>query len=94
MNATVAQRMKFIDLVKSSENLVLSEIPMWAGLGGVRFLPSLYTEEGMSPETAKDEINNLNEHLVAQLRNTDSAFSLGKFFQHFGLNPKISYFFR
>ena len=51
---------------------------MWAGLGGVRYLMDIHAQEENFPPMAKEEINTLNEHLVNQLRNTDSAFSLGK----------------
>ncbi|RXG53148.1 Pyridoxal-dependent decarboxylase domain-containing protein 1 [Armadillidium vulgare] len=78
LNATVAQRKTFSELVESASNLQLAEIPMWAGLGGVRYIPEIYAAQENLPQAARIEINRLNEHLVSQLRNTDSAFSLGE----------------
>lgn len=78
LNATVKQREIFSDLVAKSPNLQLAEIPQWAGLGGVRFIPDLWLSQGPLPDSAKEDVNYLNSHLVEQLKATDSAFSLGK----------------
>jgi hypothetical protein len=45
-----------------------------------RYIPSAYVKEGLdlSDEIAKKEVNNLNIELVHKLKDTDSAFSLGK----------------
>ena len=42
LNATLKQREVFSDLVAASENLQLAEIPQWAGLGGVRYIPDVW----------------------------------------------------
>jgi len=82
LNATVAQRSKFIELMKEEPSVEYVDISHWAGLGGVRFIPqdlaANQESEGVAePETLK-LINQRNVELVATLRNTDSAFSLGE----------------
>ena len=87
LNATVCQREKFIKLIEAEKALELVEIPHWAGLGGVCFIPlELRQEEGKEDvETPRiynpDElqlINHRNLQLVNHLRALDSAFSLGE----------------
>lgn len=78
LNATVAQRKTFTELVSSANNLQLVEIPGWAGLGGVRYVADLWLDQNPLLESTKEDINALNVHLVSQLKATDSAFSLGK----------------
>ena len=39
LNATVCQREKFIELIEAEIKLQLVEIPHWAGLGGVCYIP-------------------------------------------------------
>ena len=88
LNATVCQRKKFIDLISREEKLDLVEIPHWAGLGGVCYIPPELqrpkSNEKTDPEAPKvftDEelqlINHRNLQLVNKLRSNDSAFSLG-----------------
>lgn len=78
LNATVKQREVFSALVGESDNLQLAEIPQWAGLGGVRYIPDIWLSQGALPDSAKEDVNFLNSHLVEQLKATDSAFSLGE----------------
>ncbi|KAF2346407.1 Pyridoxal phosphate-dependent decarboxylase, partial [Trinorchestia longiramus] len=78
LNATVKQREVFSELVSQSDNLQLAEIPQWAGLGGVRYVPDACLAQGALPDSAKEDVNFLNSHLVEQLKATDSAFSLGE----------------
>lgn len=78
LNATVAQRKTFTELVSSANNLQLVEIPGWAGLGGVRYVADLWLDQNPLSESTKEDINALNVHLVSQLKTTDSAFSLGE----------------
>lgn len=88
LNATVCQREKFIQLIKTEDKLEHVEIPHWAGLGGVCYIPpELRTNPSEDLEAAKNKsysqedlqlINHRNLHLVSQLRNLDSAFSLGE----------------
>ena len=63
------------------------DIAHWAGLGGVRYIPSEYVEleteaqtETARQLTEEEEklVNQRNMELVATLRATDSAFSLGE----------------
>jgi hypothetical protein len=66
------------------------DIAHWAGLGGVRFIPQDFIlagekgekgERGELVELGEEEnrlVNQRNMELVATLRNTDSAFSLGE----------------
>lgn len=79
LNATVKQRKAFTELVSSASNLQLAEIPGWAGLGGVRYIPDIWLAQEVLADSAKEDINALNVHLVSQLKATDSAFSLGRF---------------
>ena len=77
MNATVAQKETLYNLLNDSTCLKLVELPDWAGLGGVRFIPEGWIRD--NPENLnKDELNRLNQQIVQQLRNTDAAFSIGK----------------
>ncbi|XP_027239428.2 pyridoxal-dependent decarboxylase domain-containing protein 1 isoform X1 [Penaeus vannamei] len=78
LNATVKQRKAFTELVSSASNLQLAEIPGWAGLGGVRYIPDIWLAQEVLADSAKEDINALNVHLVSQLKATDSAFSLGE----------------
>lgn len=94
LNATVTQRSKFLDLIQQEPCVEHVDIAHWAGLGGVRFIPQDFirkADEGSSSDEASttvpgvdddDEasrlINQRNMELVATLRNTDSAFSLGE----------------
>jgi len=62
------------------------DIAHWAGLGGVRFIPQDFIlaekgERGEVVDLGEEEnrlVNQRNMELVAMLRNTDSAFSLGE----------------
>ena len=63
------------------------DIAHWAGLGGVRYIPSEYvdqltTSDPEAPRQLSGEeqhlVNQRNMELVATLRATDSAFSLGE----------------
>ena len=63
------------------------DIAHWAGLGGVRYIPSEYvdqltTTDPEAPRQLSGEeqhlVNQRNMELVATLRATDSAFSLGE----------------
>jgi hypothetical protein len=51
-------------------------MPNWAGLGGVRYAPPTWVH--VLTDQTKEELNNLNTHLVETLRSTDAAFSLGE----------------
>ena len=78
------QREKFISLIKAEPKLDLVEIPHWAGLGGVCYIPpdQQKTTENEEPNIYTPEelqsINHRNLQLVNQLRTLDSAFSLGE----------------
>ncbi|KAK9885439.1 hypothetical protein WA026_010934 [Henosepilachna vigintioctopunctata] len=76
LKATIQHKETFIDLVDQSPVLSLVELPEWAGLGGVRYVPEGW--EQLLTDQAKNELNNLNIALVEALRTTDSAFSLGE----------------
>jgi len=86
LNATVCQREKFIELIEAEIKLQLVEIPHWAGLGGVCYIPPEQRRSPDDPETNNlpytDEelhlINHKNVQLINQLRTLDSAFSLGE----------------
>ncbi len=113
------QREKFLASIESEPRLERVDIAHWAGLGGVRYIPSDVVSKvvaeaaaasaptesakrqdsessstsagdevnadkvrsGIEPsadESFRDLIDHRNIQLVAQLRNTDSAFSLGE----------------
>ena len=59
------------------------DIAHWAGLGGVRYIPADYIDSETEKvlEMSEEDLrltNQRNMELVATLRNTDSAFSLGE----------------
>lgn len=66
----------FVKLVSEHELLQLVEMPGWAGLGGVRYVPPTWIH--IMSDQAKEEVNRLNTQLVEALRSTDAAFSLGE----------------
>ncbi|KAG1682615.1 Pyridoxal-dependent decarboxylase domain-containing protein 1 [Nymphon striatum] len=79
MDATLALKQKFILLVNDKPNLQFVALNNWAGLGGVRYIPELWVDRlSELPDSGKEEVNKLNAELVAQLKNFDSAFSLGE----------------
>lgn len=67
----------FQQLVTSSVRLRLVDMPGWAGLGGVRYIPQGW-ESLLLTDQAKGELNKLNIQVVDRLRATDAAFSLGE----------------
>eukprot|EP00092_Neocalanus_flemingeri_P014901 GFUD01016093.1.p1 GENE.GFUD01016093.1~~GFUD01016093.1.p1 ORF type:complete len:800 (+),score=220.63 GFUD01016093.1:61-2460(+) len=83
LNATVTQRTKFMELIELEPSVQHVDIAHWAGLGGVRYIPFDYIDRGSEKilEMTEDDlkmVNQRNMELVATLRNTDSAFSLGE----------------
>ncbi|XP_063240985.1 pyridoxal-dependent decarboxylase domain-containing protein 1 isoform X2 [Bacillus rossius redtenbacheri] len=76
LTATVRHKETFQRLVAASPRLRLVEMPGWAGLGGVRYVPEGWGDS--ATDHAKQELNRLNAQLVEQLRSTDQAFSLGE----------------
>jgi len=83
LNATVTQRTKFMELIELEPSVQHVDIAHWAGLGGVRYIPSDYIDKESEKvlEMTEDDlkmVNQRNMELVATLRNTDSAFSLGE----------------
>lgn len=79
LSATVQHKETFQRLVTASPRLRLVDMPGWAGLGGVRYVPEGW--EQLMTDQAKEELNRLNMQLVEQLHNTDAAFSLGEYSQ-------------
>ncbi|XP_065218745.1 pyridoxal-dependent decarboxylase domain-containing protein 1 [Planococcus citri] len=77
LKSTVAQKEALYKVIQNSACLKLVELPDWAGLGGVRYIPEAWVADS-SEEANKDELNRLNLQIVQQLRNTDSAFSIGE----------------
>ena len=79
LNATVHHRARFSQLTESGP---LRAVPLanWAGLGAVRYIPAhlLPLMEAGVTDSGKEDINKLNTELLAKLKSTDSAFSLGK----------------
>uniref|UniRef100_A0A1B6K9W1 Pyridoxal-dependent decarboxylase domain-containing protein 1 n=2 Tax=Graphocephala atropunctata TaxID=36148 RepID=A0A1B6K9W1_9HEMI len=77
LSATVSHKETFQRLVSASSRLRLVEMPGWAGLGGVRYIPQGW-ESLLLTDQAKEELNRLNIQMVDRLRATDAAFSLGE----------------
>lgn len=80
LNATVEHKATLVQIVESNEELQLVELPGWAGLGGVRYLPTAWRSNNVQqlPDQGKEEINKVNRELVNRLKLTDSAFSVGE----------------
>ncbi|KAI5729112.1 hypothetical protein M8J77_025596 [Diaphorina citri] len=76
LQATVAHKASFISLVEASPKLTLVDMPGWAGLGGVRYVPPAWG--ATDTDQAKAELNRLNIQVVRTLRTSDAAFSLGE----------------
>uniref|UniRef100_A0A1I8P2F7 Pyridoxal-dependent decarboxylase domain-containing protein 1 n=1 Tax=Stomoxys calcitrans TaxID=35570 RepID=A0A1I8P2F7_STOCA len=76
LRATIKHKATFMHLVEKSEVLRLVNLPEWAGMGGVRFVPDGW--ESLLTDQAKTELNKLNADLVESLKATDNAFSLGE----------------
>jgi len=76
LEATVHHKETFVKLAHKCPHLRLVNMPQWAGLGGVRFVPDDDEPEELS-EQRKAELNHLNQRLVDTLRSTDAAFSMG-----------------
>lgn len=76
LRATIKHKATFIDLVEKNGVLRLVNLPEWAGMGGVRFVPEGW--ETLLTDQAKTELNKLNMNLVEALKTTDNAFSLGE----------------
>ena len=76
LRATIKHKATFMRLVEQSDVLRLVNLPEWAGMGGVRFVPEGW--ETLLTDQAKTELNKLNIDLVESLKSTDNAFSLGE----------------
>lgn len=76
LRATIKHKATFMHLVEKSDVLRLVNLPEWAGMGGVRFVPEGW--ESLLTDQAKTELNKLNVDLVETLKATDNAFSLGE----------------
>lgn len=81
--ATVIQKQKLHQMLDGTHeifgrNIRLVEINNWAGLGGVRYVPESWADQlAQLTNSGKDYLNQINSQLVAKLRASDSAFSLG-----------------
>ncbi|XP_073833840.1 pyridoxal-dependent decarboxylase domain-containing protein 1 [Musca autumnalis] len=76
LRATIKHKATFMYLVEKSDVLRFVNLPDWAGMGGVRFVPDGW--ESLLTDQAKTELNKLNADLVESLKATDNAFSLGE----------------
>jgi hypothetical protein len=78
LDATVAVKKDFADIVESQDNLRLVHLPTWAGLGAIQYIPTQWLDKIDSlTDVGKNEINVLNQQMVSKLKSTDTAFSLG-----------------
>ncbi len=69
LNATVLQREKFIRLISREMRLEHVDITHWAGLGGVRYIPSDFVdklEKGEESVDAEQVRRNLLENVKAE----------------------------
>jgi hypothetical protein len=89
--ATVEQKVVLGKLVEGSERLELVEVGSWAGLGGVRYIPSASPSPSATPDDIKHHLNKLNISLVERLRATDAAFSLGIHYQPQTIHALLQY---
>lgn len=55
LNATVLQREKFLDLILKEVRLEQVDITHWAGLGGVRYIPSEFIDK--ESKDGKEEVD-------------------------------------
>ncbi|KAL5018348.1 hypothetical protein ScPMuIL_004070 [Solemya velum] len=76
LDATVSARSKFETIVDAQDKLQYVEIPNWAGLGAVQYIPDSCIE-GELTDQGKREWNTINVELVHKLKSMDTAFSLG-----------------
>ncbi|XP_067934652.1 pyridoxal-dependent decarboxylase domain-containing protein 1-like isoform X2 [Watersipora subatra] len=78
MDATVSHRESFMEVVEAQDNLLYIEMPGYAGIGAVQYIPTDWLETLPElPDKGKAEVNKINMELVHQLKANDSAFSLG-----------------
>ncbi|XP_033734723.1 putative pyridoxal-dependent decarboxylase domain-containing protein 2 [Pecten maximus] len=78
LDATVLNRDKLKTLISREQRLRLLDMPSWAGLGVVQYLPESWQNKGDDlPEEALKEIHIINTELVQRLKSQDTAFSLG-----------------
>ncbi|XP_069123484.1 putative pyridoxal-dependent decarboxylase domain-containing protein 2 [Argopecten irradians] len=78
LDATVLNRDKLKGLTSRDSRLRLLNMPSWAGLGVVQYLPESSQNKGDDlPEEALKEIHVINTELVQRLKSQDTAFSLG-----------------
>ena len=87
MNATVEQKSTLFQIIEANDELQLVELPGWAGLGGVRYLPAAWrsTSVDQLSDQGREEINKINRQMVSMLKLTDSAFSLGNIIPYLNL---------
>ena len=69
LNATVVQREKFIGLISDEIRLEHVDIAHWAGLGGVRYIPTEFID---SLETSL-EVGKVNEEKEAKEKDSGGA---------------------
>jgi hypothetical protein len=74
--ATMTARVNLSTIVSNYENLIPIPISHWAGIGGVRYIPSSINPSEINDISAY-EINTIQAELARQLQTNDSAFSLG-----------------
>ncbi|XP_060067143.1 putative pyridoxal-dependent decarboxylase domain-containing protein 2 [Ylistrum balloti] len=78
LDSTVLNRDKLKTLISREPRLRLLDMPCWAGLGVVQYLPESWQNKGDDlPEESLKEIHVVNTELVQRLKSQDTAFSLG-----------------
>ncbi|OWF47610.1 putative pyridoxal-dependent decarboxylase domain-containing protein 2 [Mizuhopecten yessoensis] len=78
LDATVLNRDKLKAMTSRESRLRLLDMPSWAGLGVVQYIPESWQNKGDDlPEEAVKEIHIINSELVQKLKSQDTAFSMG-----------------
>ncbi|CAK9298898.1 unnamed protein product [Gordionus sp. m RMFG-2023] len=80
---TATHRKRHLELAQNLSNypnLKLVDLPYWAGLGAVHYVPNIWLggKSQNLPKLMAQALNKLNEELVSQLNMRDSAFAISK----------------
>lgn len=87
LNITVRCKRRLKEFIKDRPDLISLNIPKWAGVTGLVYIPKVMLDSNMQKPTdnvlewseqQRNQISHLNIELVRSLRNTDRAFSIGE----------------
>ncbi|XP_074647556.1 pyridoxal-dependent decarboxylase domain-containing protein 1-like [Tubulanus polymorphus] len=78
LDATLRERENFHQIVAGHDNVRVVDLPDWAGLGAIQYIPNEWTPLiDNLPSHGVQEINSLNHDLLTELQSNDNAFCLG-----------------